>query len=45
MTSRFYGSLVPNVSTVQTSSSLKVSIAWWLVPSVMFYLLAIIIFR
>jgi hypothetical protein len=48
MTSRIYGSLVPTANiaiAAQKNSSRNVSIGWWLIPSVMFYLLAIALFR
>jgi hypothetical protein len=46
LTNHLYGSLVSTVnSTPHKSSSLKVSIGWWLIPSVICYLLAIVIFR
>jgi hypothetical protein len=46
MTSGFYGVLIPATnSAVQKSSSSQVSIGWWLVPSVMTYLLAILFLK
>jgi hypothetical protein len=48
MTSNIYGSLVPTANlaiAAQKNNSLKISIGWWLVPSVMVYLLAIALFR
>ncbi len=48
MVNRLYGSLVSTTTASvasQKSRSLKMSIGWWLIPSVIFYLLAIVIFR
>jgi hypothetical protein len=45
MTGHFYGSLVStaiDATAVEESGSLNISIAWWLVPSVAFYLIAIV---
>jgi hypothetical protein len=48
MTNRLYGSLVSSANSTtasQKGSSYRVSIGWWLIPSLIFYLLTIAIFR
>jgi hypothetical protein len=48
MTGHYYGSLVStaiDTAAADESSSLKVRIAWWLVPSAAFYLLATVFFQ